>query len=336
VQLLSDGRKIYLFLRVLFISMMLTVFVELVLFALGPGVGDLLPSWDGSYISGSLVRTIDIDATILFAVLINLYPVAASRRQRIWIGLALVPVAANIALSLSRGLWLCTLVAIIVSVMLAVRRARGRLLTTFAFLAVCLAMLAGMWKISSGSQEDADISLLNVLEERLYYGADQVTAGLAGEEGMATRRFLEMAIVGPQVLVKPWIGYGLGATYVIGGFAVLDSGTKGLIDHHFIHNLYLVTAFRMGMIGLGLLLWLLFRYFRRILRTFKSVPMSMAKALIAGFIACAVGQLFLSITQPTIIDHPTGALIACAMALSFRLGSLNSPADSQLSEVSAS
>jgi O-antigen ligase len=335
VQLLSDGKKIHLFLRVLFISMMITVFVELVLFALGPAAGDLLPSWDGSYISGSLVRTVDIDATILFAVLINLYATAASGRLRLWTGLALVPTVANIALSLSRGLWLCTLVIIIMSVMLSAGRARARLLTTFGFLAVCVAMLAGTWKISSGSVEDTDVSLLDVLEERVYYGADQVSAGLAGEEGMATRRFLEMAIVGPQVLAKPWIGYGLGATYVIGGFAVLDSGTKGLIDNHFIHNLYLVTAFRLGMIGLGLLLWLLFRYFRRIRRAFKNMPMSMAKALIAGFIACAVGQMFLSITQPTIVDHPTCALIASAMALSFRLASLNSPADSQRQEVGA-
>lgn len=332
-QLLNDSGKIYLFLRVLLISMMITVLVELVLFALGPSAGNLLPSWGGSYISGSLVRTIDIDATILFAVLINLYFVAASRRHRLWIGLAIVPTLANITLSLSRGLWLCTLVAAIVSVMLAVRKARRRLLTTFAFVAICLAMLAGTWTISSGSQEDADISLLNILQERVYYGANQVTAGLEGEEGMATRRFLEIAIVGPQVLTKPWIGYGLGATYVIGGFAVLDSGTNALIDHHFIHNLYLVTAFRMGMIGLGLLLWVLFRYFRKVLRAFKSMPPGVPRALVAGFVACIVGQLFLSITQPTIIDHPTCALIACAMALSFRLVSANSPLDDRRSEV---
>jgi hypothetical protein len=333
VQLVSDAAKIYLLLRVLFVSMMITVLVELVLSALGPAAGNLLPSWDGSYIAGSLSRTIDIDATILFAVLINLYPVAALRKLRLWIGLALILIVANIALSLSRGLWLCTLIAIVASVMLAVKKARKRLLITFAFVAICLTMLAGMWKISSGSQEDAEISLLNVLEERVTYGADQVAAGFAGAEGMATRRFLEMVIVGPQVLAKPWIGYGLGATYVIGGFAVLDAGTNGLIDHHFIHNLYLVTAFRMGAIGLVLLFWMLFRYFRQILRAFKSMPVGMPRALIAGFVACLIGQLFLSMTQPTIIDHPTCALIACAMALSFKIASLNSSVGSDSSQV---
>jgi hypothetical protein len=43
------------------------------------------------------------------------------------------------------------------------------------------------------------------------------------------------------------------------------------------------------------------------------------RGLIAGVLASLVGQLFLSITQPTLVDHPTCILIAGAMALSFRL-----------------
>lgn len=320
-QLLTDRRKVYLLLKVLLVSMLMTALLELLLSALGPGAGDLLPSWDGSFISGSLIRTIDIDATILFAVLINLYTVA-TRRQRLWIAVALIPTVANIALSLSRGLWLCTLVSAVVTAVLLARKARKKAMVTFAAVAVCLVVLAASWKISSGSESDSDISLLNVLQERIFYGVDQIAAGLAGTESMATRRFLEMAIVGPQVLANPWVGHGLGATYVIGGYAVLDSGTNELIDHHFIHNLYLVTAFRMGVIGLCLLLWVFFLYFRKSLRNRRILAVGVSRALITGFIAMIAGQLFLSITQPTIIDHPTGALIACAMAMSFRLKAL--------------
>lgn len=321
-QLLNHRNKIYLLLKVLLASMLITILVELFLSALGPAAGDLLPSWDGSFISGELIRTIDIDATILFAVLINLYPVAASRRQRWWICVALVPTVANIVFSLSRGLWLCALVSIIVSAVLLARKARKRVLVGFAVAGVAVTMIAAGWRINSGSESDSDISLLSVLEERVFYGADQIAAGLAGTESMATRRFLEVAIVGPQVFAQPWIGHGLGATYVIGGYAVLDSGTEKLIDHHFIHNLYLVTAFRMGIIGLSLLLGVVFLYFRRILRGTRIMPVGISRALVTGFVAIIVGQLFLSITQPTIIDHPTGALIACAMAMSFRLQAL--------------
>jgi O-antigen ligase len=318
-QLLNNFDKVRMILKLLLVSILMTIFLELALFALGPDAGNLLPSWDGSFIAGSIVRTIDIDATILFAVLINLYPAASSRRQRLWIGLALIPTGANIALSLSRGLWLCTLAAALVSLILQSRKLRMRLFAKSALVVVGLVLLAGAWKISS----DSDVSLLSILEERVFYGVAQVEEGFAGTDSMATRRFLEMAIVGPQVLAEPWIGHGLGATYVIGGYAVLDSGTRDPIDNHFIHNLYLVTAFRMGVVGLGLLLWLLFRYFRSVLRASSALPAGIPKALVVGFVASVAGQLFLSLTQPTVIDHPTCALIACAMALSSRLATLS-------------
>lgn len=314
-QLLRSDANIRLVLRALLISILITVLVELVLFALGPAAGGLLPSWEGGSSSEELVRTIDIDATILFTVLINLYPAVRSRTQRYLIWAALTPTTANIALSLSRGLWICTLTAVVVSLALQGGKTRARLLKASACVSICVVLLATMWKTSSDSED----SLMDVFEERVYHGVDQVEQGLGGTESMATRRFLEMEIVGPQVLDRPWFGYGLGATYLIGGFAVLDSGTKALIDHHFIHNLYLVTAFRMGLIGLALLLWVLYRYFRKILDSYRKMPPDFSKALIAGLVASVVGQLFLSVTEPTVIDHPTCVLIATAMAISFRL-----------------
>jgi O-antigen ligase len=313
-QLLRSEASLRLLLRSLMISMLFMVMVELVLFALGPTAEGLLPSWQGSS-SQELVRTIDIDATILFAVLINLYPLVRSPRQRHLIWAALIPTVANIALSLSRGIWVCSLAAVLASLVLQGGKIRARLLKASAWAGVGLMLLAAAWQIGSSG----DGSLMDVFEERIFHGVDQVQEGFAGTESMATRRFLEMAIVGPQVLEQPWFGHGLGATYIIGGFAVLDAGTSGLIDHHFIHNLYLATSFRMGLVGLGLLFWVLGRYFRQILKTYKRMPPDFNKAIIAGLVASVFGQLFLSVTEPTVIDHPTCALIATAMAVSFRL-----------------
>jgi len=81
-QLLNNREKGRLVLRWLLISILVTILLELGLFVLGPRAGDLLPSWEGSSVSEVLVRTIDIDATILFAMLVNLYPAAKSSRQR--------------------------------------------------------------------------------------------------------------------------------------------------------------------------------------------------------------------------------------------------------------
>lgn len=322
-QLLNDRGKGHIVLRWLLISILITILLELSLFVLGSTAGDILPSWEGSSVSEVLVRTIDIDATILFAMLVNLYPAATSSQQRFWICVALIATVANIVLSLSRGIWLCTLIAASVSMALQARNMRKRLLAASVLAGICVVLFATAWKIGP----ESDGNLMSVIEERLFRGVDQVESGLAGRESMATRRFLEATIVWPQVLAKPWIGHGLGATYVIGGFGVLDSGTNAQIDHHFIHNLYLVTAFRMGFIGLGLLLWMLFRYFRTILRASAKMPVDVNRALVIGLIASIVGQLFLSFTQPTVIDHPTCALIACAMAFSCRLA--KSPASSE-------
>jgi O-antigen ligase len=315
MQLLARDSDIGLLLRSVLISMLAMVCVQLVLFVLGPAAGDLLPSWQGGAGAEELLRTIDIDATMLFTVLINLYPMARSRRQRCWIWAALIPTVANIALSLSRGLWACTLAAGIASLALQGGRTRARLLRASAYVGLCVVLLAAGWKIGSGGGD----SLMDVFQERIFHGVDQVEEGFAGTESMATRRFLEMAIVGPQVLERPWFGHGLGATYIIAGFAVLDAGTSGLIDHHFIHNLYLGTAFRMGLAGLALLMWVLARYFRRTLKAYKKMTPDFRKAIIAGLLASVFGQLILSITEPTVVDHPTCVLIATAMALSFRL-----------------
>jgi O-antigen ligase len=319
-QLVKERAQIFYVLRTLLISVMATILLELVLFALGPSGSKLLPSWEGASVSGSLVRTINADATILFATLLSVYSACHSGRQRFWILAALVPTVANIALSLSRGLWLCSIVAVIVSFALQGWSTRKRLFRAFGVIGVCILAIAAVWKIGATAEDN----LLSVMQERVLHGVDQVQEGVAGEESMATRRFLEMVIVGPQVFTRPLFGHGLGATYVIGGFAILDAGTNGPVDHHFIHNLYLVTAFRMGLIGLGILLWLLFRYFRVILRLYKKIPSDFDRAVVVGLMASIVGQLFSAIVEPTITDHPTGPVIACLLAISIRLAKLHS------------
>jgi hypothetical protein len=313
-QLMKDGATVRRTLSVLLVSMLVTIVMELLLFGLGPNDTGLLPSWDGSY-GSELVRTIDINATILFAILVNVFAISRSRRQRFWICTALVLTIATIALSLSRGLWLCTLAVGVASLLLQRGEARKRLLKTYTAACVAVVLVSTVFQVGS----DSDSNLLGVLEERIVYGGEQVAEGFAGTETMATRRFLEMVIVGPQVLANPWMGRGLGATYVIAGFAVLDSGTEVQIDHHFIHNLYLGTAFRMGGIGLGLLLWIFACYFRRVRRVFQEMLPNVDRALVVGCVSAVVGQLILSNTQPSVIDHPTCALVAGAMALSFRV-----------------
>jgi len=56
--------------------------------------------------------------------------------------MALIPTVANIVLSLSRGIWLCTLVAAFVSMALQAKNVRKRLLAAVALASICLVLLA--------------------------------------------------------------------------------------------------------------------------------------------------------------------------------------------------
>jgi len=316
--LLRDKKSMQPVLKWVFASLLVTVGFQLTLVALGGDASGWLPSWEASTGSGTLARTIDINAIFVLAVLLNLYSRAEKSNQRLIIWWLLVPTVANILLSLSRGEWLGSLVVVAVSVLLPTNTRRKRLLGAFASVLLFLMLLGAAWKIGT-SRDD---SLLGVFEERVSWGVSQVESGLEGDSSLATRRFIEFALIAPQVPEAPILGKGLGATYEIGGFAVLNSVSDQLVDHHFIHNLFLQMAFRMGFLGLGLYCWILFRYFRRGIAGYKLLPTGQAKAIVGGLIAGMTGMLMLSMTEPVLLRHPECGLAACAMALTFRLSSI--------------
>lgn len=291
-------------------AVVVTCVGELVLFFMGATLGNLMPEWEGGSTSEILVRTIDFDSLILFAVLLNLQQSIKRRGWQLLARILLLCVVLNITLSLGRGLWLASLITVVISIVLSPLN-RGRLVKVSGLVAASILLVAALWQVGGKS----DGSLFDVFQERVFHGVDQVSEGIEGTDSLATRRFMEFAIVTPEILQSPILGHGQGATYVIEGFAVLNAGTSGLIDNHFLHNLYLTVSFRMGAVGLLLLLWILLRYFRRATSIQKGLPAGVNKAVATGLIAGVGGHLLLSVTQPTILNHPTCGLVACAMAL---------------------
>jgi O-antigen ligase len=129
---------------------------------------------------------------------------------------------------------------------------------------------------------------------------------------------VELTTIAPQILPSPWLGKGLGGMYWIDAMAMLHADV-GTIDYHYMHNLYLVVGFRMGLVGLFLFGSILYSYFRQAFRAYQGMPRGVARALTAGMIAGVAGQVVLSMSSPTILTHPTCGLTACAMAVTFRL-----------------
>jgi O-antigen ligase len=281
--------------------------------------GQKLAAWEGSEISQALPRTINLDAIFILLVLLSIYPILKSSRQRFWAWFLLVPIVANLLLSFTRGIWLAAMVAMAVGVGLLEKNERWKLLRTMAVATACLAIVATVWKTGEGVRNN---SLLDAVKDRLSFGMTQVEHGFEGNVAVETRRFVELTTIAPQILPSPLLGKGLGGMYWIDALAFVKEQDLGTIDYHYMHNLYLLVGFRMGLIGLFSFVGILYSYFREGVRACGRMPGGLPRALTAGLIAGVAGQVVLSMSSPTILNHPTSGLTACVMALTFRLESL--------------
>ena len=176
-----------------------------------------------------------------------------------------------------------------------------------ATLLLGLVMLAGTAFTST--------NILQVVSDRMLYSVTQFESASEDEE-LAGRRVIEFLLVGSQIARHPLIGHGLGSTYEIMGDAVLQGPKGETVDHHFIHNLYLMVAFRLGIPALLILLVLLWKYGRRVLRARSRSSLSQEDSAMAAALTSAMfGEMVLSITSPTFFNHPTAGIVAAAMAL---------------------
>ncbi len=160
------------------------------------------------------------------------------------------------------------------------------------------------------------LAACSVVAERIGYSTLQFDHVSEEDQNLSGRRLLEYILVLPHVAEHPIMGNGLGATFLIAGDAVLQGPKGEQIDFHYIHNLYLLIAFRLGIPVLLVLFVLLWKYFRRSTKKLKSLNLSPGTSvLMAGLIAAVFGEVVLSVTSPTFLNHPTAGLLGCIMAI---------------------
>src|SRR5436309_1548179 len=177
--------------------------------------------------------------------------------------------------------------------------------------ASALVFIVGLAIFSLGSA-----NLLKVIQERVAYSVTQYESASGNEEVLSARRLIEYLLIGSQIPDHPILGKGLGATYEISGAAVIEGPADEKVDYHYIHNLYLLIAFRLGIPALLAFLVLLWKYFRNSIRIYRSGSLSPGNsALMAGLIASMFGEVALSMTSPTFLNHPTAGTLACIMVL---------------------
>src|SRR5947209_1494862 len=256
-----------------------------------------------------LPRTINLNAPVAFCAIFSL--VSVDRRRWKALAACLVILSVNLVFGFTRGLWLATLVSIVFLLIVQHRRARRKAIKYVASLTVVFVLSASILTLGSNN-------FLKIIEERVVYSVTQYESASGGEEVLSARRFIEWVLIGSQMVEHPIAGKGLGATYEIAGEAVLEGPQGEQIDFHYIHNLYLLIAFRLGIPALLLFLFILWKYFRRSISNYRSTSFAPENAaLLAGLIAAIFGELVLSMTSPTLLNHPTGGVLGCIMALTY-------------------
>jgi len=257
-----------------------------------------------------LLRTINMNAPIAFVALLAAIPVARTKR---WLVAGLGLVEINLILGFTRGLWAATL-ASAVFLLMVTRDSRAAILK-FGFGAGVFA-IAFLYVTGLGT----------VAADRLGFGIQQLRGVPKDKHLLSGRRRLEFTLILPQIAEHPFMGEGLGATYRISGDAILDGPQGEIVENHYIHNLYLQVAFRLGIPVLLILLALLWTYVRRSLGSLRASNLSPENsALMAGLIAAMFGEVLLSLTSPTLLNHPTAGVIGCIMAMTtsaWRFGDL--------------
>lgn len=314
-RLAVDGKSSRRLLGCALVSTFSTMLWQLALYAAGVDLGGILFLWEGTG-SGAALRTINLGAIFVFGTLLSLYVALKSFRHRLLMWLLLIPTMANLVLSLTRGVWVASLVVVLVCAWLFTSNERTKLLKGMALVALCVAISASAWSMVGGA---TNAGVFDAVKERVSFALVQLQQGSQGTVAVETRRFVEVTTIAGQILPSPFFGKGLGALFSIDAAALLNRDAEEMIDYHYIHNLYLLVTFRMGLIGLAIFCWILYSYFRKALTVYAKLPLGPSRALTGGLIAGLAGQAVLSLTSPTILNHPTCALAACAMALTFRL-----------------
>jgi O-antigen ligase len=312
-QMTADERTLRQVLTWTLLTMLLTITWQFYLFAQGRVADEAFFFYGGGPLVGSLPRTIDFDSLMVFVVLLCLYPFVVRNRDRMGLLAILAYVVANLILSFARGIWIGALAAVVVSVWLLKGAVRRKLLRISLLLALGVACMAGIWRLSTGGSAVSLMDLMRTRYEYTFVEVEEWRTGYSNEP----RRLGEIEAIIPQVLKSPVLGKGLGGTYHV--VEPNDFGIPVVTKEHFIHNLYLSVAFRMGLIGLAVLVWIFFLYFRDARKTVNLLPDGLAKALAAGFASSLAGMVAVSMTSPTLLNHPTAAFAAGLMALTLRI-----------------
>ncbi len=293
VILVTDRRTILSFLRLLAVCVPVVFALGVIFAAQGQGMAV-------DYVEAGVSRfPAPDDVFLMSSAMVASFLVvwASSRRRPRWLWSLLVISLLGLVLSFVRGNWVAFVASLFY--LLLVLRVRERMRLVAGVLVLACLLTAGMAIVRP--------ALLRSVVSRAL-------AVTAVQDRNVQWRLIENKAVGQQIKQSPLLGNGLGKDYLF------DWSRYGVAPYYktYIHNDYYWFVHRLGIVGLGLFLWLAIAYLVPWMRYRQTLPRDdpWLVGLVYGGRAMFVALLVNSVTSPRLSAKLSVTVLALVMGMS--------------------
>jgi len=293
VTFLTDRRELLGFLRLLAVC-------TVVAFALGAVYAALGRGGAVEFVEAGVSRFPAADfiflmAAMMLAAFVVVWP--AGRRRPAWLWLLLLVALLGLVLSFVRGNWVAFAAGL--AYLMVVLHVRERMRLVVGGLAVALVLGVGLAAVSPAVFSSV---------------VSRALAVRAMDDPNVQYRLIENQEVGRQIAEKPVLGNGLGTEFLF------DWSRYGVAPFlkTYIHNNYYWFLQRLGIIGLGLFVWMTIAFLGPWMRVRSTLPHDdpWLSGLVFGGRALFVALLVNSITSPRFNTMDSVAVLALLMGMS--------------------
>ena len=220
-----------------------------------------------------------------------------------WGVLALWILSVGLLLTLTRAMWMGTLVGVLAMLIFSGRVERTgmvRVFIVFAALVMFLLLLLGTISTSTEDIMGAYIQrFTSVFTSEAYVESSTVGA-----------RMDEVRAAWEQIVKHPWMGLGIGAIYnyeLLWEQSTFSFEWKGIT---YIHNVYVLILTKMGLLGLVTFAAMVVTYFVRAWKIYRMVPTGVDSAIVLGGMGATLSCVVGSNLQPSLASPGPVSVLA--------------------------
>ena len=261
-------------------------------------------------ISGSFVRVARVEGLMLpigTLLVATVWMFEQRPYRRVLSGIALVPMALALVLTVGRGMWIGTGVGLIVLALLVLldrnRPGRSR---RFVMLVAMPALIFGMGYVF---ETVTSAGVTGAAYRKIERAVNQ-------EDWTISSRLISYGLVLEAMQERPLLGGGHGATVSI---PILDAVVPHILTTGAVDNLYLTLGLRMGLIGIGVFVWLYWKALRLAFKRFREDASPDHRLLLAAFMTVYCGLLVYGMADATMITNRIAFVHAVFLAMVGRL-----------------